>query len=289
MKRARIFEVLWYSVNIALIFAALFLLYSIGWEYSTRKYLRGFSDAIIPASATPLNKAQTILDWMAHGPERAPGPGMISDRDPSDTLNYRSLLRVCGTATNAFVNVANASGLPARRLLLLDSQKQAKHVVAEVFDGSRWVIVDPSFRVIPRGADGQPLTREELQNPAVFQLAIAKIPGLQPHLQLSVYVPPSTESCSVRWIGCGRYLSPSFQLGKTRYIRRCSWSVNHSLRSFWRALVLSRFSWRAFCFARSARSIWAYTLPRFASDSSGRFAPSFTNPPDVRNLRSYRN
>jgi hypothetical protein len=193
VKRVRIFEVLWYSVNIALIFAALFLLYSIGWEYSTRKYLRGFSDAIIPASATPLNKAQTILDWMAHGPERAPGPGMISDRDPSDTLNYRSLLRVCGTATNAFVNVANASGLPARRLLLLDNQKQAKHVVAEVFDGSRWVIVDPSFRVIPRGADGQPLTREELQNPVIFQLAIAKIPDYNPaynyqstsHLRLS--------------------------------------------------------------------------------------------------------
>jgi len=177
VKRARIFEILWYSVNIALILAAVFLVYSIGWEYSTRKYLRGFSDAIIPASATPIDKAQTILDWMAHGPDRAPGPGMVSDRDPSDTLNYRSLLRVCGTATNAFVNVANASGLPARRLLLLNEERQAKHVVAEVLIGTRWVVVDPSFRTIPRGADGQPLTRQQLQDPAIFQLAMSKVPG----------------------------------------------------------------------------------------------------------------
>jgi Transglutaminase-like superfamily len=177
MRRARIFETFWYCVNILLLLSALFLLYSAGWEYSTRKYLRGFSDAIIPASATPLDKAQTILDWMAHGPDRAPGPGMISDRDPSDTLNYRSLLRVCGTATNAFVNVANASGLPARRLLLLDDQRMAKHVVAEVLIGTRWVIVDPSFRVIPRGADGEPLTREQLQDPATFRFAVSKIPN----------------------------------------------------------------------------------------------------------------
>lgn len=193
MKRAPIFEALWYSVNIALIFAVVFLIYSIGWEYSTRKYLKGFSDAIIPASATPLEKAQTILDWMAHGPERAPGPGMIVDRDPSDTLNYRSLLRVCGTATNAFVNVANASGLPSRRLLLLNDEREAKHVVAEVLIGDRWIIVDPSFRVIPRGADGQPLTRQQLQDPKVFNLAMAHVPGYNPaynyastvHLRLS--------------------------------------------------------------------------------------------------------
>lgn len=177
MRRARIFEAFWYSVNILLILSALFLLYSAGWEYSTRKYLRGFSDAIIPASATPLNKAQTILDWMAHGPDRAPGAGMISDRDPSDTLNYRSLLRVCGTATNAFVNVANASGLPSRRLLLLDDRRMAKHVVAEVLIGTRWIIVDPSFRIIPRGSDGEPLTREQLQDPVTFQLAVSKIPN----------------------------------------------------------------------------------------------------------------
>ena len=40
-------------------------------------------------------------------------------REPEESLNYASLLKVCGSATNAFVNLANAGGLPARRLLLM--------------------------------------------------------------------------------------------------------------------------------------------------------------------------
>jgi putative ABC transport system permease protein len=53
----------------------------------------------------------------AHGPPRLRSGfvGPAQDRDPTDTLNYDSLLRVCGTATNAFINLAVSGGLPARR------------------------------------------------------------------------------------------------------------------------------------------------------------------------------
>ena len=34
----------------------------------------------------------------------------LDGRNPEDTLNYRQFLEVCGTATNAFVNLAESSG-----------------------------------------------------------------------------------------------------------------------------------------------------------------------------------
>lgn len=169
--------------------------YSIVWEYSTRSYLRGFSDAVIPASATPMGKIGAILQWMSYGPGREPSEpaDMFRDRDPSDTLNYTSLLRTCGSATNAFINLADTAGLSARRLLLRNSQGVVTHVVAEVLVGGRWIVVDPAFRRIMRGADGQPLTHEELMDPATLAFATRGLPGYQPeynyqnttHLHLS--------------------------------------------------------------------------------------------------------
>jgi len=176
------FRVLWYGGNILLILAIISAAYSGVWEYSTRRYLRGFSDAIVPESSSPEQKVEAILQWISHGPARqeanslAPGP----DRDPTDTLNYASLLRVCGTATNAFVNLADSAGLAARRLLLLDSHRMTKHVVAEVLVDGRWVVVDPAFRAVFRGPDGQLLTREQLANPAVLAAATRGIAGYDP-------------------------------------------------------------------------------------------------------------
>src|SRR5207245_9516357 len=96
--------------------------------------------------------------------------------DPEITLNYAQLLRVCGTATNAFLNLARASDLQVRRLLLLTPDRNAKHVVAEVLINQRWVIVDASYRVIMKDAQGRFLTREDLQNPAIFEQAVSAIP-----------------------------------------------------------------------------------------------------------------
>ncbi|MFZ0878641.1 MAG: transglutaminase domain-containing protein [Candidatus Acidiferrales bacterium] len=182
MKRSPAFELLWRTANILLLASIVFLIYSAGWEYSTRKYLRGFADAIIPAAAPPIEKVNTILNWMANGPARiyAPDPNAGYYRDPVETLNYQSLLRMCGTATNAFVNIANTGGIPARRLLLLSPRRTANHVVAEVKIDGRWIVVDPSFRFVPRGPNGQLLTRGDLSDPATFEFATQSIPNYSP-------------------------------------------------------------------------------------------------------------
>ena len=154
------------------------LLYSCGWEYSVRQYLKGFSDAIVPAGYAPEQKVEAILDWMRTGPPRAVAANIegLSMRDPETTLNYQQLLSVCGTATNAFLNVSRSAGLSTRRLLLLTSDRNTKHVVAEVLIGERWIIVDPTYRIALRDARGGYLTRKDLQNPAVLSQAVGVIP-----------------------------------------------------------------------------------------------------------------
>lgn len=173
------FVVAWRTINILLVLSFFSSVFCIGWEFSMRRYLRGFADAVIPAYGAPEEKIQAILYWMSTGPARLPaGPdAAISDRNPVATLNYQALLTVCGTATNAFINLADSSGLTARRLLLLDSDHRTKHVVAEVLIGNRWIVVDPTFRFIPRGPDGRMLTRLELANSSVLQNATKNVPG----------------------------------------------------------------------------------------------------------------
>jgi transglutaminase-like putative cysteine protease len=149
------------------------------WEYSVRKYLQGFSDAIVADTATPQQKAEAILDWMRVGPPRmnAPHVEQLSARDPQDTLNYQQLLQVCGSATNAFLNLSRSAGVEARRLLLLSPEHTAKHVVAEVHLDGRWVIVDATYRAFMRDAKGNLLTRQDLQKPEVFREATSRIPN----------------------------------------------------------------------------------------------------------------
>jgi hypothetical protein len=157
-------------------------MYSAGWEYSVRRYLDGFSDAVVPASATREREVQAILDWMREGPARevASHPGELSARDPEATLNYQQLLSVCGTATNAFLNLSRSAGLSARRLLLLTPEYKTKHVVAEVLIDGRWVVADPSYRILLRDAQGHLLTRGELQNPVVLAEAMRSVPHYPP-------------------------------------------------------------------------------------------------------------
>lgn len=199
-----LYSVLWYGANSLLLISLAAVLWSACWEYSTREYLKGFSDAIVPFSSTPEQKAQAILDWMSHGPARmqeSPG-GVSDDRDPADTLNYAALLKVCGTATNAFINLADSSGLPARRLLLLDKNRSTMHVVAEVPIGGRWIVVDPAFRAVLRDPGGALLTREDLAKPTVFAAATAKISDYDP-----AYVYSNTVHIRLsRFGGPGRFL-----------------------------------------------------------------------------------
>jgi transglutaminase superfamily protein len=175
----RVFRFFWWATNALLAFALLATVFTGIWEHSVRQYLKGFSDAIIPEDSSPRQKAEAILSWMSDGPPRreAPDPSALSAHDPTDTLNYRQLLQVCGSATNAFLNLSRSSGIEARRLLLLSPDRTAKHVVAEVHLDGRWVIFDATYRTIMKDAQGRLLTRADLQDPRLFQEATARIPG----------------------------------------------------------------------------------------------------------------
>jgi hypothetical protein len=179
MKNYPVIRVCWYAVNLFLIASLATVIYSCVWEFSTQSYLKGFSDAIVPSTDNAEQRVEAILAWMAHGPARrtVADPNALDSRNPEDTLNVQQLLEVCGTATNAFVNLAQSSGLHARRLLLIGDEGVSKHVVVEVLIEGRWVVVDPSYRFMPRLPNGRLLTRDELKNPVIFQAATHVIPN----------------------------------------------------------------------------------------------------------------
>jgi len=172
-----VFKLVWRAANACLVVCLVGMVYSAGWEYSVRQYLNGFSDAIVPVPATPEQKVEAILNWMRSGPPRAVAvnPDALPQRDPETTLNYRQLLSVCGTATNAFLNLARSSDLSVRRLLLLTPERTTKHVVAEVLLDGKWVIVDPTYRLVMKDKQGHLLTRGDLQDPATFAEATSVI------------------------------------------------------------------------------------------------------------------
>ena len=178
-ERHLVFRTVWWTANILLAAAFASLVYSGIREYSVRRYLDGFSDAIVPDSLPAVPKVEALLNWMRAEPSRAvtDHPEQLAHRDPTVTLNYAQLLNVCGTATNAFLNLARSSDLRVRRLLLLDAHRNTIHVVAEVFVDSRWIVVDPTYRVILRDASGRMLTKNDLRKPEIFAQAIAQIPG----------------------------------------------------------------------------------------------------------------
>lgn len=175
----QIFRAAWWGSNLLLAGAFVGLLYAGGWEYSLRRYLDGFSDAIVPNVVPAEQKVEAILKWMRMDSFRANATSTdeLAPRDPEMTLNYKELLKVCGTATNAFLNLARGSDLQVRRLLLLTPDRNTKHVVAEVLVSGRWIIVDPAYRVVLRDAQGRYLTRKDLQNPEIFDEAIRTIPN----------------------------------------------------------------------------------------------------------------
>ena len=163
--------------NRTLILAAVALfVYGLAWNYSTRKYLKGFSDAIIPLDGSPEEKSESLLTWFRKEPERRETPaGESNPRDPIGIVQDARLLKVCGSSSSSFINLAEAAGLRARRLLLLDSGK-TNHVVVEVKWDERWVVVDPSFRMVFRDHSGRALSKEELANPATFREVISIMP-----------------------------------------------------------------------------------------------------------------
>jgi hypothetical protein len=89
-KRHLIFRVVWRGVNLLLVAVLVSSLYAGVREYSVRRYLDGFSDAIVPNSMPEEQKLQAILDWMRAEPSRATSTDLeaLAKRDPVMTLTY---------------------------------------------------------------------------------------------------------------------------------------------------------------------------------------------------------
>lgn len=231
LKAHLLFRSVWWLSNVLLAVALVATAWSGVWEFSVRRYLKGFSDAVVPGAANPQQKVEAILAWMSNGPPRqeAKDPSELSRRDPQNTLNYRQLLEVCGTATNAFLNLSRSAGLQTRRLLLLSPRHTAMHVVAEVYLNERWVIVDPSYRVIMKDARGNFLTRQDLRNPEVFREATSQVPNYLPEYNYQRFT--HIRLCSLplmRQLHARRYLN-RFLPGWDEYF---DWSLLLERRSF---------------------------------------------------------
>ena len=156
MKKHPIIRACWFAVNVLLAVSLVAVLYGAGWEFSTRSYLKGFSDAIIPASDDTEQKVEAILQWMAHGPVRR------SSADPADLPGAQSGRNAQHSTTSASLRHGDervrepcADQRPARAATsLIGSIRVSKHVVVEVLIGDRWVVVDPSYHFIIRLPDG---------------------------------------------------------------------------------------------------------------------------------------
>jgi len=247
MKDYPIVRLCWFAVNALLVFSIGAILYGATWEFSTRSYLKGFSDAIVSPSDGPEQKVEALLQWMAHGPARrnVADAGALAGRDPEETLNAKRLLEVCGTATNAFVNLAQSSGLRARRLLLLDQSGSSKHVVVEVLIAGRWIVVDPSHHFLARLPDGHLVTRTEMMDPAIFHAATQSIPNYP-----ADYTYERTAHVRLRripWIG--KYMRGIFDFIWPRWEEAINWTLLLERESFAMLVV----SILLFCFALAAR------------------------------------
>jgi len=224
------FRCIWWLSNLLLAIALVSTIWSGVWELSVRRYLKGFSDAVVPEAAPAREKVDAILAWMENGPPRleAPQDVHVSPRDPEDTLNYRQLLEVCGSATNAFLNLSRSTGVEARRLLLLSPDRNTKHVVAEVNLADKWVIVDPTYRTLMKDAKGNLLTRADMQNPELFREATGAVPNYPPEYSYERFAHVRVAALPIQGANVRRLLDYAFPT----WDEYLDWSLLLERRSF---------------------------------------------------------
>jgi hypothetical protein len=279
----RIFRSLWWLSNALLILTIATTAWTGVREYSVRQYLKGFSDAIIPEASTPQQKAEAILSWMRFGPPRleAVNSADLSPHDPVDTLNYRQLLEVCGSATNAFLNLSRSSGLQARRLLLLAPDRTTKHVVAEVLLDGKWVIVDATYRVFMKDPQGNFLTRQDLKNPEIFRQATSLIPNYLPIYSYESFVHVRVSALPLH----GFYLRQILDRFFPGWDEHLDWSLLLERRSF----LLFFLSTNVMIFFFLARLVLAWfadhklRIPRFRLRTNfSRATSAFFTSPEIK-------
>lgn len=283
ISRHQFFRAAWWGSNLLLAGAFVALLYTGGWEYSVRRYLDGFSDAIVPNVVPAEQKVEAILKWMRVDSSRANATNTdeLAPRDPEMTLNYKQLLSVCGTATNAFLNLARSSDLQVRRLLLLTPERSTKHVVAEVLIGERWIIVDPVYRTVLRDAQGRYLTRKDLQNPEIFEQAVGKIPNYPREYNYDQFAHVRVARLPLEGLHIRRLLD-SINPG---WDEALDWSLLLERESFF-YLVLSATATLFFLFTRAMLGWYAdqrLRVPRFRlREHAVRAGSAFFSTPEIK-------
>lgn len=263
--------------------AFVLMLYSFERECSVRWYLDGFSDAIVPNHLPSEQKVTAILSWMRVEPSRAVAsdPDTLSKRDPEITLTYKQLLNVCGTATNAFLNLARSSDLRVRRLLLLAPDRSTKHVVAEVLIDNRWIVVDPTYRAIMKDPYGRLLTRSDLKDPAVFAEATAAIPNYPKEYNYTSFAHVRLARLPLE----GLHLRPLLDRIYPGWDEAVDWSLLLERESFF-YLVISTSAVIFFLFLRAALAWYADRLlrvPRFhLREHALRAGAAFFSAPEIK-------
>ena len=154
----RFFLRIWFIVSLAMVLFTHYQ-YLVQWFY-----LKGFAEAIVPLDGSPSEKVEAILHYFRSHPPRLKTDPSNYDEMPITALRSEELLKVCGSVTNAFVHLARSVGIPARGLLLLNEQGITQHVVAEVWLGGRWVVVDPAFKLAMKDRNGRWLSKENLRD-----------------------------------------------------------------------------------------------------------------------------
>jgi hypothetical protein len=277
------FRSLWWLVNLLVLAAFISTIWTGVREYSVRRYLDGFSDAIVPDAAPAQERVEAILAWMRNGTQRqqATDLNQLSPHDPLDTLNYRQLLEVCGSATNAFLNLSRHSALQTRRLLLLTPDRGTKHVVAEVLLDGRWIIVDPAYRVIMKDARGKFLTRKELQDPTIFREATSLIPNYNQEYSYESFAHVRLAAIPLRGFHIRQQLD-RFIPGWDEYL---DWSLLLERRSF----LFFFLSVNALLAALALRTIFAFLadhrfrIPRFhLRHNLSRAVGAFLSTPGIK-------
>src|SRR5216684_7859 len=83
-KNCRLLIFSHYLNRVLLLAAVVLFLYGLGSNYSTRRYLKGFSDAIVPLEGSPEAKSEALLGWLREEPDRRnPATrGTGNSRDP---------------------------------------------------------------------------------------------------------------------------------------------------------------------------------------------------------------
>ncbi|MDT7896467.1 MAG: transglutaminase-like domain-containing protein [Armatimonadota bacterium] len=161
---------LWFALSLVMAFLA-----QHQW-LAQRAYLQGFAEAIAPLDGSPSEKVDALLRYFRHHPPRLKTDPNDWDRESVTALRSSELLKICGSASAAFVFLARSLGIPARVLLLLNERGVTKHVTAEVWLDGRWVVVDPAFGMAMKDKGGRWLSKEELKNPESLRSATRNIP-----------------------------------------------------------------------------------------------------------------